>query len=730
MNEFVEQFLLEARELIEQGTNDLLALEQGESGRETIDALFRAFHTLKGAAGIVEFAAMGRALHAAEEALSEVRNETRKVSPRLIDDCLGCLDQVTRWLDEMEATGEPPTNADDAAGAIVAKFIGTAPDSGDVRSRTNTNPNWLETFRNAHSDSFPPTGVVLHFQPDADAFFRGEDPLARLAEVPDLVVMDLTLPDGVILHDIDPFSCVLDIVGVSRGSKELVRAAFEGAPGTLDIVELHPDAIDIQQDLRSLLQAQILLLHERGTEGRLGRMAAAGRVAVNVLQHARLRDAAAEMAALLETCLVEGDATALIEATQNILDGPAVIESAAHSDIRVRTQAQPNRVMRVDPLRVDALVNLTGELTVTKNAFGHIATKIQNGVDPKELLADLREQQGRLDRLVGELQRAVLKIRVLPLRQVFQRFPRLVREISASIGKSVTFVTEGESTEADATIVESLFEPLLHIIRNAIDHGSEDPATRKALGKAPSATIILRARRHLENVIVEVEDDGRGIDVRRIREVAADRGLLSQASLNEMSDDDVVQLIYAPGFSTSSEVTGLSGRGVGLDSVKAAVERVGGVVSVDSHPGQGSTIRLTLPFTVMLTKVMTAETAGQVFGFALDTVVETASVPRKDLAAIGRGRAFVLRDRTIPLINLAESLGLSPSSEATKETRIVVISSTGHLGGIEVDKLGERMEVMLKPMDGLLKNMRGVAGTTLLGDGRVLIVLDVQELFE
>ncbi|MEY9746285.1 chemotaxis protein histidine kinase CheA [Bradyrhizobium japonicum] len=436
------------------------------------------------------------------------------------------------------------------------------------------------------------------------------------------------------------------------------------------------------------------------------------------------------MAALLDTCLVEGDATALIEATQNILDGPARIESAAQSDTPVRTQAQPNRVMRVDPLRVDALVNLTGELTVTKNAFGHIATKIQNGVDPKELLADLREQQGRLDRLVGELQRAVLKIRVLPLRQVFQRFPRLVREISSSIGKSVTFVTEGESTEADATIVESLFEPLLHIIRNAIDHGSEDPATRKALGKAPSATIILRARRHLENVIVEVEDDGRGIDVRRIREVAADRDLLSQTSLNEMSDDDVVQLIYAPGFSTSCEVTGLSGRGVGLDSVKAAVERVGGVVSVDSHPGQGSTVRLTLPFTVMLTKVMTAETAGQVFGFALDTVVETASVPRKDLAAIGRGRAFVLRDRTIPLINLAESLGLSPSSEATKETRIVVISSTGHLGGIEVDKLGERMEVMLKPMDGLLKNMRGVAGTTLLGDGRVLIVLDVQELFE
>jgi len=386
--------------------------------------------------------------------------------------------------------------------------------------------------------------------------------------------------------------------------------------------------------------------------------------------------------------------------------------------------------MRVDPSRIDALVNLTGELTVTKNAFGHITAMIQNGIDPRLLLTDLRQQQTRLDRLVGELQRSVLRIRVLPLRQVFQRFPRLVREISASISKSVILVTEGDSTEADATIVESLFEPLLHIIRNAIDHGSEDPATRKAAGKPPAATIILRARRQLDNVIVEVEDDGRGIDVHRIRKVAADRDLLPKASLNEMSDSDVVHLIFAPGFSTASEVTGLSGRGVGLDSVKAVIERVGGAVTVDSTPGRGSIIRLTLPFTVMLTKVITAETAGQVFGFALDSVVETASVPRKDLAAVGRGRAFVLRERTIPLINLAESLGLSPSTQATEEAKIVVMSSAGFLGGFEVDKLGERMDVMLKPMDGLLKNMRGVAGTTLLGDGRVLIVLDVQELFE
>jgi two-component system chemotaxis sensor kinase CheA len=305
----------------------------------------------------------------------------------------------------------------------------------------------------------------------------------------------------------------------------------------------------------------------------------------------------------------------------------------------------------------------------------------------------------------------------------------LVREISASIGKSVRFVTEGESTEADAAIVESLFEPLLHIIRNAIDHGSEETERRKELGKPSTSTITLRARRHLENVIVEVEDDGRGIDVERVRDVAANRKLLPPEALAKMNDVDVANLIFAPGFSTASDVTGLSGRGVGMDSVKAAVERVGGIVEIDSRPGQGTTVRLTLPFTVMMTRVMTVETGGQVFGFPLDTVVETAIVKREELSAIGLGRAFVLRDRTVPLIGLAESLGLARPDRAVGDVKVVVTSSAGQLGGIEVEKLGERLDIMLKPMDGLLKNMRGVAGTTLLGDGRVLIVLDVQELF-
>jgi two-component system chemotaxis sensor kinase CheA len=439
---------------------------------------------------------------------------------------------------------------------------------------------------------------------------------------------------------------------------------------------------------------------------------------------------ASEIDAILIECLANEDTTKLAAAIQDLLDEKPAQEITKSIDSARPNEVAASRVLRVDAARIDTLVNLTGELTVVKNAYAHIAALAQSGDEQKDILANLRRQQALFDRLVGELQRAVLQIRVLPLRQVFQRFPRQVREISTNLGKPVKFVTEGDDTEADATIVESLFEPLLHVIRNAIDHGIEAPARRDERGKPPTAAITLRARRHMENVIVEVEDDGGGIDIDRVREVAIARNVLSSEVVAKMADAEVVKLIFAPGFSTASEVTGLSGRGVGMDSVKAAVERVGGNVTVDSRPGRGTTIRLTLPFTVMMTRVMTVEAAGQVFGFPLDTVVETAAVAREHLVSIGLGRAFVLRDRTVPLVDLAASLGLARSAQSGGDAKVVVTSAAGQLGGIEVDRLGERMDVMLKPMDGLLKNMRGVAGTTLLGDGRVLIVLDVQELFQ
>jgi two-component system, chemotaxis family, sensor kinase CheA len=727
MNEFIEQFLLEARELIEQATSDLLALEHQADDPEKIDGVFRAFHTLKGAAGIVDFEPMGRALHAVESILAGFRSRTNVISPTIINECLACLDQVTRWLDDMEASGEVPSGAGAAADAIVRRISGTA----ELDAPASPGRDWLARLRDQNPGQFSEARTALRYVPNPDAFFRSEDPLAMIEELPGLISIDLALSDPAQPFDtINPFTCAMEIFVLTNVDTETVIRIVGGASNQIELHALdtkpRADSATTLSSLgRSILEAQVLLLREPRQNGRAGRMAAAGSVSINVLRQAGLEAAAASVADALN----DGNAISLIASIERALrEKPGRVLSEIVDTSRP-SSAAATRVLRVDTTRIDTLINLTGELTVVKNALGHLATRAQAGLDAKGVAANLRDLQTQLDRLVGEVQRAVLRIRVLPMRQMFQRFPRPVREISASVGKLINFTVEGDDTEADKAIVESLFEPLLHVLRNAIDHGIEDAEERQATGKPSTATIVLRAFRQLDNVIVEIEDDGRGVDVARVREVAAARGLVAADTLARMTDAEIVDLIFVSGFSTAREVTDLSGRGVGMDAVRTVVERLGGRVSIDSRPNVGSVVRLTLPFTVMMTRLMTIESAGQVFGLPLDMVIETAIIPRDRIVSIGGAAAFAWRDKTVPLISLATSLGLGSRVSDAGQARVVITSAGGQLAAIEVERLGERMDVMLKPMEGLLGGVKGVTGTTLLGDGRVLIVLDVQELF-
>jgi len=321
-----------------------------------------------------------------------------------------------------------------------------------------------------------------------------------------------------------------------------------------------------------------------------------------------------------------------------------------------------------------------------------------------------------------------LSLRVLPLSHAFQRSPRHVREMAAQLGKPARLVIEGGSTEADKTIVEAIGEPLLHLLRNALDHGVEQSAARAAAGKAAMATLNLRAARVGDRVMIELEDDGAGIDLARVREVARTKEVVADAALEAMSDDEVQNLIFAPGFSTASAVTDVSGRGVGMDVVRATVERLGGRVSLSSRPGKGTTVKLALPFTVMMTRVLTVEARGQVFGVPMEAVLETIRVPRAEVVPVGAAHAVTVRHRTVPIVHLGHALG-GTQADFAPEATILIVSVGGDLGGLEVDRLGERLDVMLKPPEGLIAGAPGIDGTTLLGDGRVLIVLDLQEIF-
>ncbi|MGH7075773.1 MAG: chemotaxis protein CheA [Stellaceae bacterium] len=625
MNEFIDQFLVESRELVEQGTRDLLALEHHPEDREQLTTAFRAFHTLKGGAGIVDFGAMARALHAAEDVLAAVRSGARAITPRLVGDCLACLDQVVQWLDAIEASGEIPSDADAAADALVARF---------AQEETHT------TSRDA-----------AVWAPDPE-------------------------------------------VGASPSSAA-----------------------------RLVLEAQLLLLASSDPDGAEGRTASAARVAANVLRRLGKPEPAADIERALRRARESGDPGPIVAAIASSLAEDATAAPTPSANAPALGQDTAPRTLRVAAERIDALVNLTGELTVAKNALAHLA--MLSARDGNPLALPMRDNYEAINRLVVELQHAALAMRVLPLRQVFQRFPRLVREMAASLGKPCRLVTEGDDTEADKAIVEGLFEPLLHVLRNAMDHGVETPRERAEVGKPAEATILLRGRRQGEHVVVEVEDDGAGIDVAKLRQVAAERGLATAETLAASTDAETIDLIFEPGFSTATAVTRLSGRGVGMDAVRNAVARLGGRVSVESRPNIGSIIRFNLPFSLMLTQVMTVEAGGQIFGVPFDAIVETAQVERDRISPIGAARAFVHRHLTVPVIDLEETLGRGIHERRSPKATLVIVSVGGQVGALEVDRIGERTEVILKPMAGLLSGLPGIAGTTVSGNGEVLLVLDV-----
>lgn len=728
MNEFVEQFLLESRDLVAQATDDLLALEGKPDDRDRLDSVFRAFHTLKGAAGIVDFAAMARTLHAAEDILASIRTSGEAIVPSVLDECLTCLDLTSRWLDAMEASGKVPTGTEADADDMISRFAASLETNARDRALQPAGHDWLERLRvDPHKRTTGPR-VALRYVPDADAFFQGQDPMEVIAALPNLLKLDLALRDPpASLEAMNTFSSILDIVALMEASAAQVRTALIGVRGAMDIRELASSNAPVEDGrltATSLLEAQLLVLRDGTADGLMGRLASVGRTAVNALAYLGQGEAAAALGSAAATAQATLSAAPLVEAIERALTGDGRQTSRGNTTGPVRAV----RALRVDMSRIDTLVKLTGELVVLKNAIGHVAKLSQESAGPALLATTLREQHALFNRLTTELQAAVLGIRVLPLRSVFRRFPKLVREIAGSVGKTVKLLVEGDDTEADATIVDALFEPLLHVLRNAVDHGIESPERRAAAGKEAAGTVILRARRDVDNVVIDVEDDGGGIDLTRVRAVAAERRIASADVLAAMTDSEAVHLIFAAGFSTAATVSDLSGRGVGMDSVKTAVERLGGKVTLETTPGAGTTITLLLPFSLMMTAVMTVDVAGQAFALPLDTILETTIVGRDRIVPIGSSHAVVLRDRTVPIIDLAEMLGFSPGLPSQGVAKIVVLSVGTQIAGLVVDRLGERMDVMLKPMDDLLAGIRGVAGTTLLGDGRVLIVLNPAEI--
>jgi two-component system chemotaxis sensor kinase CheA len=386
--------------------------------------------------------------------------------------------------------------------------------------------------------------------------------------------------------------------------------------------------------------------------------------------------------------------------------------------------------LKVDQTKIDRLMNLIGEMVVSKNALPYLAGRAESVFGVRELSREIKTQYAVINRIAEEMQDAIMQVRMMPVSFVFQRFPRLVRDTSRKLGKEVNLILEGEETEADKNIIESLGDPLVHIVRNSLDHGFEQPEVRRAAGKPAAGTLTIRATQESDRVIIEIIDDGKGIDPVVIKRKAYEKGLIDEAALERMSDQEAVNLVFASGFSTVEVISDLSGRGVGMDVVRTAVEKVNGTVVLESEKGKGTRIRLSLPLSMAVTNVMIVESDGQIFGMPMDCVVETVRVPRSAIRTIKKNLATVLRGRIVPLksINVLLGLDAQPKANAEDELAVLVVRLGDESVGLLVDEFRETVDIILKPMTGVLAGLSAYSGSALMGDGSVLMVLNVKEI--
>ncbi|MGY2048171.1 chemotaxis protein CheA [Methylobacterium sp. JK268] len=732
VDDLLEPFLAEARELIDGAAEDLVALAAAPGDGARLDRVFRAFHTLKGSVGLFDFPPFLALLHAAEDGLAAARDGRAGSGDDLADLALEALDAASRFTDAIAAGGALPPGAAQEADRIAARFRGglapRAPSAlGPAEIPDGPVPPWAEALL-ARAEPVAPGSplVALLYRPREDCFFSGDDPLGLVRGVPGLLAVTVA-PAGPWPADQDPFACTLAIALLSAAPRPEIDAVIRLVRDQVTAVALVAPAAPPPPDLTAaILREQLRLAAADPGEAGAGTREAAAATAANALRAAG-REAAARACRFAATEggeALAGRLAALLDAP-DAPSGPQYQPDLAGGQEAAEAEAaEVGRPLRVEAARIDGLVALAGDLVAARNGLAHLAARAEAGEAAAALAPALREAEARIGRLSGDLHRGLAALRLVPLAPLFRRFARPLREIARGLGKEVVLESEGGAVGADRALVDALFEPLLHVLRNAVDHGLEPPEARRRAGKPEAGHIGLRAQIVGETLAVTVSDDGRGIYPERIRERAAALGLHPPGTLAAMRDAEVIDLVFAPGFSTAERVSDLSGRGVGMDAVRASVARLSGRVEIESAVGRGTVIRLLLPQRIALTRIMRVGIGDEEYGLPLDAVVEAARLPRERIRDLGPGAAALLRGRTVPILRLADLLGLAPAPAAPSgEALLVVLRSGPETIAVEVDRFGERLDALTRPLAGLAATP-GVAGTTLLGDGRVLVVLD------
>jgi two-component system chemotaxis sensor kinase CheA len=711
--EALPAFMSEAQEQIESLEQLLLQLEDAPGDRELLGALFRCAHTIKGSAGIFGLDAVVAFTHHVETLLDRLREGEVVLTPEISTLLLQCNDEIRTLVASAQDTEPPGAEALEARAELVARLQVASGDAGKTSAAAPARPAADAGNGSTKASAAGPARwhVSAHF--GADTFRNGMDPLAILNYVRGMGTIaaigcdtDAVPP----LDAIDPESCHLgfEFSLETAATRQEIEAAFSFVRDDCVLHLLQPQPTP--RDFVSLIEAM-------PENPRLGDIL----VTVGAVTSAQLQQALQEQKA---AAAAEGKAPPLGQILQDQVGlSPQVVNAALQKQQKQRESAPPggddNRFIRVQADRLDMVINLLGELVIAGAGAALLARQTRQGT--------LIEANAQIGRLIEEIRNGTLQLRMVPIGETFSRFRRVVRDTAAELGKDVRLEIVGGETELDKSVVERIADPLMHLVRNSLDHGLETPAQREANGKPAQGQLTLSACHESGSILIRILDDGRGIDRDRVLARAWERGLVERGVTP--ADADILKLIFEPGFSTAEKVTNLSGRGVGMDVVRRNIQALRGTVSVHSDPGEGSRIEIRLPLTLAIIDGFLIGVGNSKFIFPLDAVVEVIENRPSATAVDARGRRIVeLRGQVLPVVSLRTLYALD--SAEPERASVVVLQAGGRRYGVLVDLLLGQHQTVIKPLGRMFRSLRGMSGSSILGNGEVALIFDVNSLGE
>lgn len=689
VSQYLEIFLDETKEHLENLNTQILKLEQEPEDTDTINEIFRAAHSLKGMAGTMGYKRMQTLTHDMENVFSEIRNGTLKVSANMIDTLFQCLDALEEYTNNIQESADEGTNDNQPLIEMLNSFL-KGSDAPAKEEKKEAPAAAAEAEKKAAADGEEKWKEIV-LTDDQKHVFRTAKEQGK-----NTYGMTVYIQENCLLKAARAF---------------LVYKAVEERA---EIIVCNPSAQDIE-DEKFDLDFSLIVVTDTSLDEILHAARNVSEIDKVVGSELELKDD--ESSAEEETAVSTGTAAERKPAQKTAAAVPA------KNDKKPAGKPVVNRTVRVDIEKLDVLMNLVSELIIAKNSL--VSASSVEGVNS----TTFNEQIEYLESVTTNLHESVMKVRMVPIESVVSKFPRMIRDLSKKLDKKMELYMSGEETELDRTVVDEIGDPLMHLLRNSADHGLESAEVRAQRGKPEVGSIFLDAYQDGNNVVIEVRDDGNGIDVESVKNTAIERGVITPEQGDNMSEKDIINLLFHAGFSTSKKITDVSGRGVGLDVVKSKIESLSGEVEVKSKLGEGSTWIIRLPLTLAIIQALMVTVGGEKYAISLGSIQTIEDIKPEEIKLVQNSEVINLRGTVIPIIRLSNVLEIESLKKPDENMVVVIVKKGEKLAGLVVDELMGQQEIVIKSLGKYINKCKFISGATILGDGEIALILDANALF-